>query len=63
MNTAQLQAMREDAGDMYDLLATLVYKYDDGKLKDCVVKHNNESVWLIDELCRGLVEKHEAKHA
>jgi hypothetical protein len=56
-----LVALRADAGDLYDVLGMIVDKFDDGLINDRVVKHNGEQVWLIDELARGLVERHEIK--
>lgn len=57
-----LEALRTDAGDMYDVLSQIVDAKDSGRLRgDIVVTHQGERVWLIEELARGLVEKHEER--
>lgn len=57
-----LDAMRADAGAMYDVLGELVDAYDRGRIGDCVVRSSEgQAVWLIHELARELVTKHEVK--
>ncbi len=53
-----MEALKADAGDMYDVLSMIVDKFDEGLFQDRVVKHKGVQVWLLDELARDLVDRH-----
>lgn len=53
-----LDELKADAGDMLDVLGMIVDFLDDGRLKDCTVRHDGQQVWLIDELARAIVDRH-----
>lgn len=59
MNSPNLAALFGDSGAALDVLDAIVNAYDNGRLKDCVVKHEGAQVWLIDELARAIVEQQE----
>lgn len=60
--TFDLDALKDDAGDMYDVLGQILDKFDDGLITDQVVTASDGTrVWLLDELARDLVEKHADK--
>ena len=62
MSKFDLTALQADAGDMYDVLGQIVDQYDAGRITDRVVKRSDGvRVWLIDELARELVQRHEAQ--
>lgn len=59
-----LQEMRADAGDLYDALGQIVDAFDAGRIRgDIVVTHAGVRKWLIDEMARELVQKHEERAA
>lgn len=53
-----IDALKADAGAMYDVLAMIVDFYENGKIEDQIITHNGVRMWLIDEVARELVERH-----
>ena len=58
-----LDALKADAGAMYDVLSQIVDFHDQKRIRGDVGVRRDEGspAWLIDELARDLVEKHADK--